>query len=312
LSFSRKESQVRVPLEVNNILQEALKFLRATIPTTIEIKESYDIKNGIILADATQLHQVIVNLCTNAAHAMEEQGGILGITLSGQDFSENELNIEPSLKPGSYVRLCVNDTGTGIDQRHLDKIFDPYFTTKEVGKGSGMGLAVVVGIVKSHDGIITVDSKLGEGTTFIVYFPRIEEQSKEEVEVTAPLPVGNEKILVVDDEESIVYMTRRRLELLGYQVTAKTSSIEALELFRSQPDQFDLVITDQTMPGLTGEQLTKEVLRIRPGFPIILCTGYSSKIDAEKADFVGIRAFIMKPVERSELANTVRRILDTK
>ena len=312
LSFSRKESQVRVPLEVSKILQEALKFLRATIPTTIEIKESHDIENGIILADATQLHQVIVNLCTNAAHAMEEQGGILGITLSSQDFSENELKKEPSLKPGPYVRLCVSDTGTGIDQRYLDKIFDPYFTTKEVGKGSGMGLAVVVGIVKSHDGMITVDSKLGEGTTFNVYFPRIEEQIHEEVEVTATLPGGNEKILVVDDEESIVYMTKRRLELLGYQVTTKTSSIDALELFRSQPDQFDLVITDQTMPGLTGEQLAKELLSIRPGFPIILCTGYSSKIDAEKADFVGIRDFIMKPVERSELANTVRRILDRK
>jgi PAS domain S-box-containing protein len=312
LSFSRKESQVRVPLEVGKILQEALKFLRATIPTTIEIKESHDIENGIILADATQLHQVIVNLCTNAAHAMEEQGGILGITLSSQNLSENEIKKEPSLKPGPYVRLCVSDTGTGIDQKHLDKIFDPYFTTKEVGKGSGMGLAVVVGIVRSHDGIITVDSTRGEGATFNVYFPRIEEQSKEEAEVTAPLPVGNEKILVVDDEESIVYMTKRRLELLGYQVTAKTSSIEALELFRSQPDQFDLVITDQTMPGLTGEQLAKELLSIKPGFPIILCTGYSSKIDAEKADFIGIRDFIMKPVERSELANTVRRILDTK
>jgi PAS domain S-box-containing protein len=312
LSFSRKENHILIPVDVLHIAKESLKFLRATIPTTIDIKEHFDIENRTILADETQIHQVIVNLCTNAAQAMDVDGGILEVTLSDHIFSENDVKEEPDLQPGEYVHLCVRDNGTGIDPKYLDKIFDPYFTTKEVGKGSGMGLAVVIGIVKSHGGVIRVNSKLGEGTSFNVYLPKVEEQIHEEIDETIPLPHGSEKILVVDDDASIVDMTQQRLERLGYNVTAKTSSKEALTLFRAKPDAFDLVISDQTMPGLTGEQLAKELLAIRPDIPIIICTGYSSKMDAEKANFVGVSAFIMKPVDKRELAITMRKVLDSR
>lgn len=310
LSFSRKEVKERVPVQIHQITKDALILLRASIPTTIEIKQNIDPQCGNILADPTQIHQVLMNLCTNAAQAMEEKGGILDVELTSVQLSTDDLVNDPNLKPGHYVQLTVNDCGIGINQQHIDRIFDPYFTTKEVGKGSGMGLAVVIGIVKNHDGMIMVDSKPGEGTIFKIYFPKIEEQIQDKTEDATPLPVGNEKILVVDDEVSIVDMTKRRLERLGYQVTAKTSSMEALELFRSQPDAFDLVITDQTMPELTGEKLAKKLIEIKPKLPVIICTGYSSKIDAEKANLIGISAFIMKPVDKRELAKTIRKALN--
>ncbi|MBF0449426.1 MAG: PAS domain S-box protein [Candidatus Magnetomorum sp.] len=309
LAFSRKEIKERSPVQIHLLVNEALKLLRASIPTTIKIRRNIDSQCGNILADPTQIQQVLMNLCTNAAQSMDENGGILEVELISAQLSTDDIVNEPNLKPGHYAQLTVKDSGIGIDQKYLDRIFDPYFTTKEVGKGSGMGLAVVIGIVKSHDGMISVDSKLGKGTTFNVCFPIIEEQIHNKIEDTAPLPTGKEKILVVDDEESIVNMTKQRVERLGYQVTAKTSSIEALELFRSQPDGFDLVITDQTMPELTGEKLAKKLMEIRTDIPIIICTGYSSKMDAKKADFVGISAFIMKPVDKRELAKTIRQVL---
>jgi len=312
LSFSRKDEVDRSPIAMHLIVKEGLELLRSTIPTTIEIIQNIDSQCGNILADANQIHQVLMNLCTNAAQSMDEDGGALEVELHSVQLSADDLINEPDLYPGHYVHLSIKDSGLGIDQEYIDKIFDPYFTTKEVGKGSGMGLAIVIGIVKSHNGLITVDSKLGEGTTFHVYFPRIEGQTREEIEDDDPLPLptGNEKILIVDDEESIVDVTKNRMERLGYQVAAKTSSIEALELFRTNPDDFDLVISDQTMPDLTGEQLAKELLATRPNLPIIICTGYSSKIDAQKANFVGVSAFIMKPVDKRELANTIRSVLD--
>ncbi len=310
LSFSRKEARERSTVQIYLLAKEALKLLRASIPTTIEIRENIDSQCGNILAEPTQIHQVLMNLCTNAAQSMDETGGVLEVGLFSAQLSADDLVNEPNMKSGHYVRLIVKDSGTGIDQNIIDRIFDPYFTTKDVGKGSGMGLAVVIGIVKSHDGMVTVDSKLGEGTTFNVYLPIVEEQVKEEIEDAGPLLMGKEKILIVDDEETMVDMTKQRVERLGYQVTTKTSSIEALELFRSQPDAFDLVITDQTMPKLTGEQLAKELMDIRPNIPIILCTGYSSKVDAEKANLIGISAFIMKPVDKKELSLTIRNVLD--
>jgi len=310
LSFSRKETHERVPVQTHLIVKEALKLLRASIPTTVEIKQNIDSSSGDILADPTQIHQVIMNICTNAAQAMEEDGGLLEVDLFSVELKAEDLANQPNLKLGRYVKLTVKDYGIGIDKQNLDKIFDPYFTTKDVGKGSGMGLAVVIGIVRSHDGMITVESTRGKGTTFNLYFPRIEVQIHKEIKDNEPLPKGKEKILVVDDEESMVDMTKRRLERLGYNVTAKTSSTEALELFRSQPDLFDLVITDQTMPNLTGEQLAKKLMEIRPHIPIIVCTGYSSKVDAEKANFIGISAFIMKPVDKKELSRTIRQVLD--
>jgi PAS domain S-box-containing protein len=311
LSFSRKEAMARSPVQIHLLVKEALKLLRASIPTTVEIKQNIDSQCGNILADPTQIHQVLMNLCTNAAQAMDENGGVLEVGLISHQLGADDLMGEQNLKPGHYVRLSVTDSGIGVDQKYLDRIFDPYFTTKEVGKGSGMGLAVVIGIVKSHDGMITVDSKPGKGTTFHIYFPRIDAQIQENIEKAAPLPTGQERILVIDDEESIVDVTKQQAERLGYQVTAKTSSMEALELFRSQPDAFDLIITDQTMPELTGEKLAEKLMEIRPDIPVIICTGYSNKIDAEKANLIGISAFIMKPIDKTELAKTIRQVLDT-
>jgi len=312
LSFSRKESHERVPVEISLIVQESLKLLRASIPTTIRIDEKIDTDCGNIMAETTQIHQVMINLCTNAAQSMDKEGGVLEVELASVQLSADDLITEPSLKPGLYIKLSVKDNGIGIDQKYLDKIFDPYFTTKEVGQGSGIGLAVVAGIVKSHEGMITVNSNPGEGTTFHVYLPRIEAQIKEKKDDTVNLPTGHESILFVDDEEIIVEMTKQRLERLGYQVQTKNNSVEALELFRSQPDAFDIVISDQTMPELTGDELAKKIMEIRPDIPIIICSGYSSKIDAEQAKLIGISAFIMKPVDKTELANTIKQVLHSK
>ncbi|MDH3347586.1 MAG: PAS domain S-box protein [Desulfobulbaceae bacterium] len=310
LSYSHKGVEKHSPVQIHLLVKETLKLLRASIPTTIEIIQNIDSTCGNIRADATQIHQVLMNLCTNAAQSMDEKGGVLEVSLVSVQLSKDDLVNEPNLKPGPYARITVKDSGPGIEQKNLYRIFDPYFTTKEVGKGSGMGLPVVLGIVKSHDGMITVDSKIGQETTFEVYFPLITDNITKTIEDTAALPMGNEKILVVDDEESIITMNKRMLERLGYQVTGKTSSIEALELFRSQPDTYDLVISDQTMPLLTGEKLAEKLMKIRPDIPIIICTGYSSKIDSEKADFLGIKAFMMKPVDKKLLAITIRKVLD--
>jgi CheY-like chemotaxis protein len=310
LNFSRKAEKERSPLQVDLLVKETLKLLRASIPTTITIQQDLAVNIGNILADATQIHQVVMNLCSNAAQAMDEEGGILRVELAKVDINAEDLKTEPNLKPGPYVQLTVQDTGTGINERYLDRIFDPYFTTKDVGKGSGLGLAVVIGIVKRHEGMVKVKSKLGEGTTFTVFFPIINEKAPLSTEDNSPLPIGIEKILMVDDEESIVDLTQKHAERLGYRVTTQTDSKAALELFRAQPDAFDLIITDQTMPGLTGENLANEVMKIRPDIPIIICTGYSSQMDAERASAVGFKAFIMKPVEKRELANTIRQVLD--
>lgn len=311
LSFSRKEPQAREAVEVNFILKEVLQFLRATIPTTIRLDERLASDCGHILAEATQIHQVLVNLCTNAAHAMEDNGGILEISSSRVDISAEELAYATELKAGSYVMIMIRDNGTGIDPHIVDRIFDPYFTTKKVGKGSGMGLAVVAGIVKSSDGAITVESELGKGTTFKVYFPRVELESTIKAVHEEPLPLGKEHILVVDDDPSITRLTQKRLEFLGYQVTAVTSSKECLELFSSTPDVYDMVITDQTMPFMTGDQLARALRQVRTNIPILLCTGYSSKMDDDKARAMEINAFILKPITHKELAKTVRQVFDT-
>ncbi|NNG00812.1 MAG: response regulator [Desulfobacteraceae bacterium] len=311
LAFSRKETQGRRPVDFNNMVVEALTLLRASIPTTIKIEQNIKPDCGSILADPTQIHQVLLNLCMNAAQAMDEAGGVLKVGLRNVEISSESLDQVPDLKPGPHVRLTVQDNGSGIDPSHIDRIFDPYYTTKEVGKGSGMGLAVVGGIIKSHDGMITVDSQVGEGTTIQVFFPMVGEKPEEKAKPIQKLPGGDEKILVVDDERVIAELTRKRIELLGYEVTAKTSSTEALSLFRSQPASFDLVITDQTMPEMTGERLVAEMRDIRPGIPIIMCTGYSSKIDAGKARAIGINAFIMKPVASEELSLIIREVLDS-
>jgi len=310
LSFSRKETLERVPINIDRVVSEALKLIRASLPTTIKIKQNISSQCGVICADATQIHQIVMNLCTNAAQAMDESGGILDIELNSSQLFTDDLLEEPSLKPGQYVRLSIKDNGVGIEQKYIDRIFDPYFTTKGVSQGSGMGLAVVSGIVKSHEGVITVDSEQGVGTIFNVYFPMVKTRVKKKARDVDSLQSGTEKILIVDDEVSMVELTKLQIEPLGYQVTTQTSSKQALELFRSQPDAFDLVISDQTMPDLTGEKLATKMMEIRPNIPIIISSGYSPKMDAEKAAALGISAFIMKPTDKNELAQTIRRVLD--
>jgi PAS domain S-box-containing protein len=311
LSFGRKTDPKQRPVRLVQIVEDALKFLRFSIPTSIEIRQNIqDDTDDSILADSTQINQVMINLCTNAAHAMEDTGGVMTIGIQKIYLDQISAAVYPDMPPGNYVKLTVSDTGPGIDPEIKDRIFDPYFTTKEVGKGSGIGLSVVHGIVKNHSGAISVDSKFGKGTTLSILFPAAGEEAVIETEPDEKLSTGNERILFVDDEESMAEIGRRRLERLGYQVESKTNSIEALELFRADPDQFDLVITDMTMPHITGDKLVKEVLKIRPGMPTILCTGFSEKINEEKAKEIGVREYIEKPFNRGKLSRLVRKVLD--
>jgi signal transduction histidine kinase/ActR/RegA family two-component response regulator len=310
LTFSRQGEQEKKPLRISTIIKEALKLLRASLPTTIEIRQNLESNSDIILANPTQIHQVLINLCTNSAHAMREKGGVLKVSLEDVDVEAESVAQNPDLEPGPYVKLAVSDTGSGIAPEILNRIFDPYFSTREPDQGTGMGLAVVHGIVKGTGGTITVDSTLGEETTINVFFPRITSEVTPEARALIPFPSGNERILFVDDEKALVDIGAQLLEHLGYQVTARTSSIEALEAFRNQPEKFDLVMTDQTMPNMTGEMLAKELIRIKPDIPVVLCTGYSEIISEEKAAALGIKKLIMKPILMREISQTLRQILD--
>ena len=312
LSFSRQNEQERVPIEPASIIKESLKLLRASIPTTIEIRRSLDATDAKILADPVQMHQLLMNLCTNAAQAMEE-GGVLEVGLSTQPPGHETSKAVPSLKPGNYLKLTVSDTGKGMDQETLARIFDPFFTTKEVGKGTGMGLAVAHGVVKSHGGEITAHSELGHGSTFNVYLPVFDGKTASFPMVgDESLPTGTERILLVDDEDTLVDLGGKTLERLGYQTTTFTSSTAALEHFRAHPDDIDLVITDYTMPRMTGLGLSQELLRIRPDLPIIITTGFSRNLTEEKARSVGIKRVLMKPLGRSMLAKAIRHVLENE
>ena len=311
LSFARKTKLEKKPTKIIPIVKESLKLLRSSIPTSIEIRQNIPKNVDTILADPTQINQVLINLCTNADHAMPD-GGIIVVTLSNIEFDKDTAAQHPELNMGRYVNLTVSDTGHGISQEEIDRIFDPYFTTKEVGKGTGMGLAVIHGIVKEHNGMITVESELGKGTTFNTFFPAVEKEVILETETDEELPTGNERILFIDDEESLVKIGHQRLERLGYKVEATTSPIEALDLFRSKPDQYDLVITDLTMPKMTGDKLVKEILNMRPDIPIILCTGFNEKIDEKKAKAIGAADYIEKPIDKHDFAFKVWKVLGRK
>ncbi|MFH1931093.1 MAG: PAS domain S-box protein, partial [Pseudomonadota bacterium] len=323
LAFSRQGDQERKPLQISHIVKEALKLLRASLPTTIEFRLNIEPEIGIIEADPTQIHQVLMNLCTNAAHAMNEKGGILelslqNVTIFEDGFASGEpeksktrnLKSEILLPPGPYVTLTVSDTGHGMSAGVVERIFDPYFTTKEKGEGTGLGLAVVHGIVKSYGGAITVYSEVGKGSTFKAHFPVIEKKLVEKEEKAEAIPAGHQRILFVDDEPVLVDIGKKMLEHLGHQVITRTSSVEALEAFRNNPDKFDLVITDKTMPQMTGFGLAKEIKRIRPGVPIILCTGFSDTTDEDKARATGINGLVMKPVVMREMAEIIKRVSD--
>ncbi|UCF91969.1 MAG: PAS domain S-box protein [Desulfobacterales bacterium] len=313
LSFSRQDEEALKPVEIELIVKEALKLLRASLPSTIEIRLHVDPKPGIIEADPTQIHQLLMNLCTNAAFAMNDEGGVLEVSLNKVLIDTPLTTRYLDIVPGTYTRLTVRDTGHGMPPLVLEKIFDPYFTTKKKGKGTGLGLAVVHGIVQRHRGGIGVESAPGKGTTFHVYFPS-KGRAAEAVamELDASLPKGGECILFLDDEEDLVNIGAQMLSHLGYKVVPYMNSVEALELFRADPAQFDLVITDMTMPKLTGDKLAKELIKIRPDIPIILCTGYSASITEEQAKDIGIKVFSPKPLVMRDLAETTRRVLDEK
>jgi len=312
LSFARKSHIERKPIQIAQIIKDSLKLMRASIPTTIDIRQSILCNYDTVLADPTQINQVLMNLCTNAAHAMREEGGVLEVKLQDVKLDEDMVAQYEELTPGRYVRLTVRDTGQGIDPEIMDRIFDPFFTTKGLAEGTGMGLSVVHGIVKSHDGAIRVKSEPGHGTIIEVLLPIIDAEAEAAGEEFEVLPTGTERILFVDDEPSIVMIAELMLERLGYEVTAKTSSVEAFELFEAEPDRYDLVITDMTMPHMTGDRLARKLFMIRSDIPVILCTGYSERIDEDKAKEMGIRAFTLKPLVMRDLAVTIRQVLGGK
>jgi PAS domain S-box-containing protein len=310
LAFSRQAEEERRPVLLEPLVKEALKLLRATLPSTIEIRQSIAPHADYVMADPTQIHQVLMNLCTNAFHAMREEGGVLEVRLESTTLNADE-SAARDLRSGKYLALIVRDTGCGMSPEVAVRIFDPYFTTKEKAVGTGLGLAVVHGIVKGHGGSISMESEPGKGSTFTVYLPLIKHvKLPETAEGQKILPTGVERILFIDDEPALVDIGKQMLERLGYQVVTRTSSTEALEYFRSAPDEFDLVITDQTMPRMTGDMLAGELMKLKPEIPIIICTGFSEKISEQEAITMGLRAFLMKPLVISDLANTIRRILD--
>lgn len=309
LSFSRKADRQLRLLAPHVIIGDSLKLLRATLPTTITIHQDIDADCGTINSDPTQIHQIVMNLATNATHAMGERG-VLGVALKSVYLQAGEIANWPDMLPGRYVRLSVSDTGGGMSPEVAARIFEPFFTTKEVGKGTGMGLAVVHGIVMAHHGMIVVESEPGKGTTFDVYFAVAEGEELMLAQELETMPTGSERILVVDDEQELLAVVQWMLELHGYKATIRESAAEALALFRTRPQDFDLVITDQTMPEMTGEELAAELLAIRPQLPVILCTGYSSLVSGAKAAQLGLKAFLMKPLEQGRFLSTVRKVLD--
>ena len=310
LAFSRQKETRKIPIRIQQLLKEVLKLSRATIPADIDITQNIRPDCGAVEADPTQVHQIAMNLITNAYHAVEPGGGKIMIQLSETELKPDDL---PGglLEPDRYAVLTVSDTGCGTDPAVKDKIFEPYFTTKEQGKGTGLGLAVVYGIVKAHKGEITVSSDVGKGTTFTVYLPVVQKPAESfRMETSGGEPTGTERILLVDDEEPIARLLGQSLERLGYRVTLKTGSTDALEAFYANPSGFDLVITDMAMPIMTGEELARKIMKIRPGIPVIICTGFSERINPEIAGASGIRGFLMKPTVRSELVRMVRKLLD--
>lgn len=316
LSFSRQGKVKKASYDLCHLVEESMKSLRATIPTsvtqTVTYPDHYSSPENepiLIKADSTQIHQLLLNLCVNAVQAMDEQGD-LAVTVASIQIPEHLNNSLSKLVHGTYAHLSITDSGPGIGPDILDNIFDPFFTTKDVGQGTGMGLAVVFGIVKEHGGEINVESKLGQGTTFNIYIPVTSEKPEVQAVKRPEILTGNEKILIVDDEEMLLTMTKDLFERQGYAVTATISSLEGLEMVRQHPDNFDLVITDQTMPEMTGTELSKQILQLQPHMPIILCTGYSSKINKEKAREIGIAEFAAKPINNAELTSLVRRLLD--
>ncbi len=310
LTLSREKESVVQVLQPKLVIREAIKLLRASLPATIEIKQRIE-SDAYIMGDAAQVHQIIMNLCVNAGHAMEASGGVLTISLADEDLDIAFTRQYVNLQPGHYVVLRVADTGHGIAQQILDKVFDPYFTTKPQGKGTGLGLAVVNGIVNNYRGAIGVESRVDQGSQFTVFLPAVAADQGAAVESGTPIPRGHERILFVDDEPDLVEIGRQLLQLLGYQVTATTGSRQALELFLNNPEAFDLLITDFTMPIMTGSQLAESALNVKPDLPVILMSGLEAVNIESEAKLAGIKGFICKPIVIKEIASLIRELLDT-
>ena len=310
LAFSRQTDHELQQVRIQKILEEVLKLTRSSIPSDIEIHQDIQQNCGPMMADPTQLHQIAMNLITNAYHAVEQTSGKISVQLKEIMLDAGEIN-DSALQPGTYAMLSVSDTGTGISPDVINNIFEPYFTTKAQGKGTGLGLAVAYGIVKEHMGDIKVISEEGKGTTFNVYLPLMKTSNKiVDSEQVSLLQTGTERLLLVDDEESVMRLEKQMLQRLGYQVDAYSSSIEALEAFKAHPDDYDLVVSDMAMPKMTGDKLAGEILSIRSNIPIIICTGFSERINREQAEAIGVNGFLMKPIVKSEMAHMVRKILD--
>ena len=310
LAFSHPSDRAREPVHLAMVIQEALQLLRASLPTTIEIRQQIVPETGMVLANAAQLHQVLMNLCVNAEYAMRETGGVLEVSAENIEVTHAVAASHPNLQPGSHVCVRVRDTGGGIPPPVIDRIFEPFFTTKNIGEGTGMGLAIAHGIVTRHGGVMTVESTPGEGSTFTIYLPQIIHDTAHAAEPSEPaMPPGVGRILFVDDEEVLARLGQALLERLGYDVVVFTSSLAALEAFQAEPYRFDLVITDQTMPAMTGATLVEELRHIRSDIPIILCTGFSHLMNAEKAEALGVDAFVMKPGVTQELAVAIQQVL---
>jgi two-component system cell cycle sensor histidine kinase/response regulator CckA len=310
LTFSRQEKREPKPLQIGHLIKEALEMLRSTLPSTIEITQNLSSGVEYVMADPTQIHQIIINLCTNAAQAMEDDGGHLTINLVQVDLTARDVSAHPDVKAGRYVKLSVQDTGKGIAPDIIGKIFNPYFTTKDKGKGTGLGLAMVHGIIKSYGGFIDVKSRPGKGTVFHVCIPTIGRLPVRDDPQGVELATGKEHILVVDDEPLVIEVLQEMLELQGYRITTADGSLKALDAFRKDPGDFDLVITDMTMPKLTGDRLSQEIKKIRTDIPIILCTGYSDKLADKSALDFGVQDFMVKPIKQADLVKTVRNVLD--
>lgn len=310
LTFSRQNIQELRPLEIQPVIKEVLGLLRSSLPTTIEIVQHIDNDCGLILADVSQIHQVVMNLCTNAFHAMEDTEGRIEVDLTDVELKADDLN-GMHIEPGSYLCLRVADNGSGIEEAVIDKIFDPYFTTKDKSKGTGLGLSVVHGIVENYGGDVKVYSEPGKGTEFNVYLPETGNNSVlPEIELCDILPGNNERVLLVDDQPEVLEIEQHMLDRLGYQVTVRSSSLEAMELFHAKPDEFDVVITDMTMPNMTGDKLAGKITKIRSDIPVILCTGFSERMSQGNAHSPGISEFIMKPVALEKLSKTLRKVLN--
>jgi len=310
LTFSRQDDIDIKPVQVGAIVRESLSFLRASISKTIDIR-SHIASESLMLANPTQIQQILMNLCTNAAQAMGADGGILEVALNDAVIDSTAVGQDINLPPGEYIRMTISDTGCGMSPQVRRRLFDPYFTTKPKGEGSGLGMAVVHGIVNRYRGGITVYSEEDRGTTVNVYLPRHGEAPPKAAEEEAAPPIGEGAVLLVDDEPQLVAIEKQMLTRLGYRVTACHGSTEALEIFRRQPDAFDVVVTDMSMPRMNGAALSRAILAIRPDTPIILCTGYSAELTVEQARSMGVRCVLMKPVSMQTLATNLREAIGT-